>query len=399
MNPGKILLIAGIVLGIAAGGMGAYTMSSAKVNKLNTKVDNSAPADIAALTEKVDQVNKALAQNFTIVDVAPEGAVVNGKPRFTPLFYAPELWQVTIDQKNVVMDIYDPQSPTIHGDVPNSWFIENGLQEVMGRADALTLDSDGDVFTNAEEHAAGTKPTDNKSFPALINVKSAKLEVTEVLRDKFVVQIDGGLAFDDAAESAGVKVFRKLGDPEPETKKTVKKDETFGPKGDEGRFTVLGFERQTFHDGSGSDVTETVIKVRDNKTVSAQKEFTIRSGTVRPGANKKDSAANEKGLRINDSSVVMRVTAGPKAGTTFTVAEKGTFKVPGAENLNCTLESIDEAGSANILLEGLESSVNIPYKGSKPARAERGEKNAKTAADDAPKSPEKQPKKGKKDKK
>ena len=129
-NFGKTALITGIVLGVLAGGYGAYTMTGSKVDKPQTRLNAGDSKASATLAQVADAVEADRKKQHTIVDVAPEGATVNGKPRYTPIFFSPELWQVTLhDKKEVaVVDIYDPASPSIHGDIPNSWFIAGLLR-------------------------------------------------------------------------------------------------------------------------------------------------------------------------------------------------------------------------------------------------------------------------------
>lgn len=359
------ILIVGVVLGLAAGGLGAYSMVSGKIDRPATEL-NAPPAKEDALVAASGELMKALARNHSLADVAPEGVVVNGKPRFTPIFYSPDLWQVAIDEqkKNIVMDVLDPSSPNIHGDVPNAWFVANGLLDDLGKSDALTLDSDGDGFTNFEEFSARTNPSDSASFPPLVAAgRTPKLEVTKVLRDSFIIQVDSNLATDPNPVAVTVKLFRTYNDTRPfETKKGLKAGDPFGVGKDDSRFTVVGFVRETYSDSTGASNEESAVKLRDNVTIAGEKEFVVRAGSIRSGV-KDRGTRNEKGHRINDSAAELRVTAGPAAGKpngTVTVAEGGEFKVPGAEDIVCKLETIDDSGSVNILPPGAQSPVNVP---------------------------------------
>ena len=122
-NPGLKALITGAVLGVASAALGGYTMFADKTPEAETTI--SAGKSDSALTAEADAVKQSLKRDRTVVDVAPEGAVVNGQPRLAPLFFSTELWQITLDdqKKNTVVDIYDPAAPSIHGDIPNTWFI------------------------------------------------------------------------------------------------------------------------------------------------------------------------------------------------------------------------------------------------------------------------------------
>lgn len=364
-NFGKGVLVTGIVLGVLAGGYGAYMLSSNKVDRPQTELNVDSGAAASRLAQVADDVAAARKKNHTIVDVAPEGAVVNGKPRYTPIFFSPELWQVSLDaeKKNTVIDIYDPTAPNIHGDVPNHWFISNGIADALGRSDGLSLDSDGDGFTNREEFQASTNPGDAASLPALVQVgKTPKLEVVSVSEASAVISVDSTLAYETNPTKAGIKIFSAAGETKPILKYSdLGVGATFGIKpGDDGkRFTIVAFEKAEYTDMSGNSSTEAVVKVRDNVTASDEKEFIIRSGSPTKPHTRDYDTPNAKGRVIKDTTAELRVTAGPKAGTTFKVQLKGSFTIPGTD-ISCVLESVDGSGSVNVKPNGVESPVNVP---------------------------------------
>ena len=372
-NPGRNALIVGIVLGLAAGGLGAYTMVSNKVTVPATDLD-AAGTKAAALTAHAEQAKSDKERSRKIVDVAPEGAVVNNKPRFTPIFFSPELWQVSIDSKKMttVIDIYDPKAESLHNGVPNAWFISNNIADALGRADGLTLDSDGDGFSNLEEFSAETSPSDPNSLPPLIEAgkPNHKLEVVSTSEDKAVIEVESMLAYEANPTETSITIHAdRSGSKRIGKKIKVKPGDSFGlggPKSDPKRFTVVGFEKMSYTDSVGNKAEESALRVRDNQTLTGEKEFIIRPGLtrVRPGAKNNDiGTPNVKGRDINDASATLRVTAGPKAGKpegTFTVMLKDSFKVPGDEKISCTLESIDAQGTVNVRPEGAESPVIVP---------------------------------------
>lgn len=363
-NAGRNALIVGVVLGLAGAGLGVYTMMENKVERTVAAITSDTRAD--SLAAEAEQLLAEKERNRTIVDVAPEGAQVNGKPRFTPLFFSPELWEVSLDdqKKNTVIDIYDPTAENLHGQVPNTWFISNGIADALGRADGLELDSDGDGFTNREEFAARTSPSDPTSLPPLVKAGAPpKLEVVRVENANATITVDSMLAYDANPTEAGIRVYARVADSQPIVKCSVKPGGTFGlgGKSNPKRFTVLGFEKASFTDGAGNTNQESVLRVRDNVTVSGEKEFIIRAGRPRP-KDKDQGTPNAKGRTIRDTTVTLRVTAGPMAGKpegTFQVPYKGTFKVPGSD-ISCVLESVDDAGTVNVLPEGAESPVQVP---------------------------------------
>lgn len=362
-NFGKGALITGIVLGVAVGGFGAYTLSSNTVERPQTALNGDGAKAAAALTQVAEQAVAERKKNHAISDVAPEGAEVNGKPRYTPIFFSPELWQVTLDadKKNTVIDIYDPTAPNIHADVPNHWFITNGIADALGVSDGLAQDSDADGFSNREEFDAGTHPNDAASLPALVQAgKAPKLEVVEVAEASAVIGVDSALAYDAQPTVVGIRIFAKPGDPRPLYRfNDLKVGDSFGltDKESDKRFTIVAFQKEDY-----AGLEESVVLVRDNVTAGAEKEFTIRSGTPTKVGARDFGTPSAKGRVIKDTTVKLRVTAGAKTGEEFSVQLSGTFKVPGTD-ISCKLESIDAAGSVNVLPEGVESPVNVPKAG------------------------------------
>ena len=80
--------------------------------------------------------------------------------------------------------------PPIHGNIPNKWFLDNGLENEFVYSDVLTRDPDNDGFTVQEEYAAKTHPNDPNSHPPLVS----KLFVDEIKQFGFYLaftQADG----------------------------------------------------------------------------------------------------------------------------------------------------------------------------------------------------------------
>ncbi len=369
-NASRNILIVGVLLGLAAAGMGVMTMVSEKPKQVGTRVGGDS-SQVAELTAAADKAMADVKRDRTLADVAPEGAVANGQPRIMPFFFATELWQIPPKKggnMHNVVDIYDPAVEPIHAGIPNEWFLKHGLLEALSLSDGDKKDSDGDGFTNREEFDAHTDPSQAGSLPPLVQAeagKPAKLEVAGVERAHAVITVDSMFATDSNPSEAGIKVFAKLDDRKPLVKANLKKGESFGlgGKDDEKRFTIVAFEKKEFADSMGGSQSENVIRVRDNKALAdADREFIVRAG--RPRANDRDRGTpNEKGRAINDVAALIRVTAGPQAGQpqgTIRVPLHASFKVPGDEKISCRLESIDANGSANILPEGAQSPINIP---------------------------------------
>lgn len=368
-NPGGKALVIGAILGLASAGLAGYSYMD-KVSEPETNISASKGGE--SLTAEADRVKESLKRDRTITDVAPEGAMVNGQPRITPLFFSTELWQITLDseKKNTVVDIYDPAAPSIHGDIPNTWFIANNIADALGRSDGRVLDSDNDGFTNEEEFNAKTCPSASTSYPDLVQASGSapKLEVvkTSVARATIVVDNMFGMA-SSMPQSANIRIFAKHSDMTPVWKGDVKPGGTFDLPGEKiGRFTVVRFEKAEFPSFSGM-TKENVVIVRDNVTASPDKEFRIRAGSKTSPGTKDYGTPNEKGHRISDTSVVLRVTAGSAVGKPegeIRTQPYASFVIPGGKadgsELKATLESIDASGSVNIRLDGAESPVNVP---------------------------------------
>lgn len=377
-NSGRNALIIGAVLGLAAAGLGGYTMTSGKISAPATEIASGKSDN--SLAAQAQAVKDSLKSDRTIKDTAPQGATINGEPRLAPLFFSTELWQITLDdeKKNTIIDIYDPAAKSLHGEVPNTWFIANGIADALGRADGLDIDSDNDGFSNREEFDAQTKPNDAASYPNLVRVGlPPKLEVVKVDTANALITVDSMFA-DASQKPADVKfrIFKKVEDQTPDYQVTVKPGESFDLKADEkgGRFTVVGFEKKQFPDFSGAMADENVVRIRDNVTASAKdKEFLIRAGKPTPTAKEKGTP-QEKGRRISDKTITLRVTSGSAVGKpagTVNVQLNGGFEIPGGsctgKKVAATVESIDASGSVNIRVEGLESPVSVPKAAGKPA--------------------------------
>ena len=67
----------------------------------------------------------------------------------------------------------------LHPGIPNKWWFDHKLDDYQW-ADAALRDSDGDGFTNGEEHSAKTDPTDKASRPELLG----KLDLLDLTADK-----------------------------------------------------------------------------------------------------------------------------------------------------------------------------------------------------------------------
>lgn len=366
-NPGQTALIVGIAAALIGAGLGAYTMTGGKPITPDTSIARE-EVSVEDLTQQVRALNATMAVERKFQDVAPKGVMIGDKPRHVSFLFAPELWQVRFDKlaQNKMIDIYDASSPNIHQDIPNLWFIENGLLEDLGLSTGATNDTDGDGFSNLEEYKAKTDPSAADAYPALAaSGQAPKLLVKSIVTTKAIISADSMLAYETAEPAeVAIKIFADASDVSPTLKYTLKKGDSFGVSDkDPKRFTIVGFEKGDYVDASGASNAEMAVIIKDSFAPEASQDSLVRAG--KPRANDKDKGTpNEKGRTIEDTIVTFEVTAGSAAGkdaAIFKVPLINTFTLPGGDKSTFIIESIDENGSVNIRpnTEG-STSINIP---------------------------------------
>lgn len=350
---GKGILISGIAAGVITAALGYFLMPDTPAGK------KTAPraGDTAYIKDQADECKKQLKNiglakdgkqaldhmsAHTVADASPD----KNKPRVSPLMQAPELWQVGIaaEKKNVIMDIYDEKATEIHAGVPNVWFINNGLEDALCSSAGLTMDSDGDGFSNQEEFTAGTKPNDAASAPSLADTAYVKLATVGKKSSHAYLHVETmEIEYVEKAESITIKVFAKKDDTSPIkalTKEGVKPGDTFGMTAAEpDRYKLV--EIKTGPEGG--------ITVLDTKNPQKGEE----NGFFVPHGKK-----NRK--KVQDTTVTLTVTAGPKKGETVEVLLGATFTLPGTTDTRCKVVATNDDGSSQILIEGAKNEVTAP---------------------------------------
>ena len=157
-NYDKILLASGIVLGLGVAAYGTLTFLGLNDKyKFTTQVSEKAIEPPPGI-KKAAEVGQELSASHELKPIAQETQKYVG-------FVAPNLWI-----KEGGMEPFDIISgPPIHGNIPNKWFLDNGLENEFVYSDVLTRDPDNDGFTVQEEYAAKTHPNDPNSHPPLVS--------------------------------------------------------------------------------------------------------------------------------------------------------------------------------------------------------------------------------------
>lgn len=327
-NYDKVFLTVGGILGMACIGFGVtgylgldekYTINSTIKSK-NVEVPGIAEAE---------KIGKSIAADHEIQ-----------RPRigaqFFDMFTGPKLWL----PKNKVTPIDIHEEGAIHPPIPNLWFIENGLQDLLKYSDALTQDPDKDGFTILEEFNDGTKPNDASSHPLLV-----KKLILDVIKNRtYYVAFASSYAPEytfRATDSRGDVYWRqdaKIGD-------RIGSERT-----DKDRFILKEVVQREFKNSStGVTEMDEVAILEDTKPTKAGKIYEIRKG-------------NKYLQTILDSTAVFTIVAGNKSGTRFNVEEGMSFKIPGDEQTEYKLKSIDRQSNSievSATVDGKEKSWKI----------------------------------------
>ena len=347
-NTARNFILTGVLLGVGAAAAGVYVMKTTEIPQINTHIASSDKTP--SLTRNaVALKNDALAKR-ELADIAPEGAVIPrlnnqgvvvNSPRYTPLFFAPKLWEVTAaNGKKDVRDLLSPASKPVYAGVANTDFFKYGMEELLGRADALDQDTDGDGFTNREEFAAKTNPNDKASMPPFASEDDAKMVCADVQSRKHTLILDSSYAFQttininvhDGAGPAALQTPRKL------KWDSLQQDSTFGLSNSADEKDSLSPARFKIVECGTDSSKGKYIEVEDTYTkVEAEKRFRLYPGS-------------KGGHEINDVTAELVMTAGAQKGSPLPrrVQLNETFDVPGFAGVQCTLTKASPRANATI---------------------------------------------------
>lgn len=203
----------------------------------------------------------------------------------------------------------------VHPPIPNTWWLENGID--LGYQDAPERDADGDGFTAMEEFLAGTNPNDPASHPPLI----AKLKyvgdefIAWVLRPGFPEQ-DGKNTFRyyDNAGTGGNRNNTGAGNP-------IETGGTFFQSGPAaGRFKLLDHQtREEFNERTSTKTERTFARIEDLKTNKKGSIYEFPAPL---------SEANMQLHTQYDRTAIFTLEAIGRNGREFKVPEFTEFKLP-----------------------------------------------------------------------
>lgn len=331
-NTARNFILTGLLLGVGAAGAGVYIMNNAELPDLQTSIRGSSEAKIfESLTKAPIALTQAAKAERLLADVAPQGAIIprvsaeNGsEPRYTPLFFAPKLWSVTSARGGREMrDLMSPKSKDLHESVKNTEFFKYGIESIIGRADALDLDSDGDGFTNREEFASKTNPNDKASMPPFLLDGRVKLLWKKRSDPKHAISLGPNYSFNDEIV---LNVYNVQGANATRYDKWELKEDGetfgFGRTDEQGALAKNRFKLV----GRGKDDGGKFLEIEDTYAIAeADKRFKLYPG-------------EKKRRDVQDVTVTFLLTAGPEKGNDVKDVRLGSsFAVPGFPGVTCTL--------------------------------------------------------------
>ncbi len=308
----KVLLTAGIILGVGIATYGVMSLSSlSETHQVDTRVMDKELVASPGI-DAAKKLDAALNASYSLQPIIQPTQEYVG-------FVAPELW---VDMKGKNKDPFDlVAGPPIHGDIPNKWFLDNGLRDEFVYSDVLTRDPDGDGFTVQEEYLAKTLPNDASSHPSLVD----KLSLDGIERRMFKLtfsMVDGEDYTFKASNRHGQDIWKNV--TKVNGQFGIAKNSKASP-----RFELVSVTAKQFPDPVGGGTTEGhEAVVKDLKPTKNGCTYTVRQGTKYPAS-------------IIDSKVKFTISAGTKSGESIVVEEGAEFQIPGDSTTTYILKTVD----------------------------------------------------------
>ena len=318
-----------VLLGVAALiAIAMIVLGVMKLGKVEEDFPSATERELGALPipaePKIDKAIGTLSKAPALLDARnPKGRVVDV---FTGVNLFVKMGEET------PMDIDEEKTKPIHGNIPNSWFLINGLDEEIGYADAPQRDFDKDGFSNMEEYEAKTDPNDKNSFPSLF----AKVKVASIDKEQWYLRFSqaGGDALtfriDGTAENGKVKIENRM-----RGGKSIMPGEIFFENEPyKGRFKFVGkMEKEV------RGIPKTFAQIEDLKPGMENRPYEIASGS-------------HKVLR-NDYTARLYLDTPDQKDKKFEIEEGMSFSLPfdpDAKEKPYTLKEIGGEGTTATLL-------------------------------------------------
>lgn len=290
-----MLIAAGLGYSIFSSGDDPYAINPVKADN-----DVSVPG-----TEIIGRIQKSFTEPHEIVKPDLDGRKVD-------LFTGVALFSKKDDPGNPV-DLL--KSDPVHPGIENLWWLKYNLDP--GFSDSPDQDPDKDGFTNREEHAAGTDPTEFKEHPDPISkLKLVGVRTTQV---HIKPQDFGGGKFMFKLESKGEVPLNRMNQANPQP---------IGPG------QMIPFDRPLMKDRFKLlDVEEREIERSGIKQKVKVWIFEDQKPNKKGTKYEFDSRGNLFGLRnrsrgIMDSTAELLLDALGQAGNPFKVEENTRFSLP-----------------------------------------------------------------------
>lgn len=156
------LAVGGLALaGFIGLGASSYTATGGFI-KENNGVATKQPQPGETLSKRIAEASSSLTAENTINPLYLDDA----EQRQLFMLKSIDLYGKKGSKKPI--DILYQGSKPVHPPIPNSWWFDNKLQEVISYENALQVDSDEDGFNNLDEFKAKTNPKNKRSYPELL---------------------------------------------------------------------------------------------------------------------------------------------------------------------------------------------------------------------------------------
>lgn len=300
-NYEKIVLVVAILIALALG-----VMAYMNIGKLETEFET--PSGVMHDAPKLPGLAKIESARGNLTkphELAP--AVVDGDRKVDTYTGIP--WFLKKGE-TLPVDLGNPNEQPVHAPIPNSWWLENGIDP--GFADSPQRDPDRDGFTNEEEFLAKTGPNDPKDYGDL----STKIELVKLIKEPYRLEL---------SSESDQKYVLKYEDIFTGRKRTNRSD--YIPAGDE--------QRSIFFTDTPAQFKFRLVKVEsrevENESTGLTTQETFATVEVLNGPKKGtqyEFARSNKKYIVRDYKVILVLNAIGEGGNQFEVLENDTFSLP-----------------------------------------------------------------------